>query len=79
MIQFVGGAREKARDAMRTGQAILGIVLVLAGGVWFLQGIRILPGSFMTGSRFWMIVGALLMIVGIVLLLRPGRRPAGGA
>ena len=61
---------------MRVGQAILGIVLVLAGGVWFLQGIRVLPGSFMTGSRFWMVVGALLMIAGIVLLARLGGRPA---
>ena len=61
---------------MRGGQAILGIVLVLAGGVWFLQGIRVLPGSFMTGSRFWMVVGALLMIAGIVLLARVGGRQA---
>jgi hypothetical protein len=64
---------------MRGGQAILGIVFVLAGGVWFLQGIRILPGSFMTGSKFWMVVGALLMIAGIVLLARLGRRQASGA
>ena len=54
---------------MRWGQ-LLGIVMVLAGGVWFLQGIRIIPGSFMTGSRFWMVVGALVAIVGIVLLAR---------
>jgi hypothetical protein len=64
---------------MRGGQAILGIVFVLAGGVWFLQGIRVLPGSFMTGSRFWMVVGALLMIVGIVLLARLRGRAARGA
>ncbi len=55
---------------MRLGQVILGIVLVLAGGVWFLQGIRVIPGSFMTGSRFWMVVGALIAIVGVVLLAR---------
>jgi len=55
---------------MRQGQVILGIVMVLAGGVWFLQGIRVIPGSFMTGSRFWMVVGALIAIVGVVLLAR---------
>ncbi len=27
-----------------------GIVLILVGIVWFLQGINILPGSFMTGQ-----------------------------
>ncbi len=55
---------------MRWGQPLLGTVMVLAGGVWFLQGIRIIPGSFMTGSRFWMVVGALMAIVGIVLIAR---------
>jgi hypothetical protein len=55
---------------MRWGQPLLGTVMVLAGGVWFLQGIRIIPGSFMTGSRFWMVVGALVAIVGIVLIAR---------
>jgi hypothetical protein len=79
VIQFAWESPEKARDVMRGAQAILGIVLVLAGGVWFLQGIRILPGSFMTGSKFWMVVGALLMIAGIVLLARLGRRQARGA
>jgi hypothetical protein len=55
---------------MRRGQAILGIVMVLAGGVWFLQGIRVIPGSVMTGSRFWTVVGALLVILGAALLAR---------
>jgi hypothetical protein len=64
---------------MRRGQAILGIVLLLTGGVWFLQGVRILPGSFMTGSRFWMVVGIVLAIAGIVLLTRLGGGPKTGA
>jgi hypothetical protein len=63
---------------MRRGQAILGVVLLLAGGVWFLQGVRILPGSFMTGSRFWMVVGIILAIVGIVLLARAWGAPKMG-
>jgi hypothetical protein len=57
---------------MRRGQAILGVVLLLTGGVWFLQGVRILPGSFMTGSRFWMVVGIVLAVAGLVLLARLG-------
>jgi hypothetical protein len=63
---------------MRRGQAMLGVVLLLAGGVWFLQGVRILPGSFMTGSRFWMIVGIILAIAGIVLLARASGAPRTG-
>jgi hypothetical protein len=63
---------------MRRGQAMLGVVLLLAGGVWFLQGVRILPGSFMTGSRFWMVVGIILAIAGIVLLARAWGAPKTG-
>jgi hypothetical protein len=63
---------------MRRGQAILGVVLLLTGGVWFLQGIRILPGSFMTGSRFWMVVGIILAVAGLVLLARLGGAPKSG-
>lgn len=44
-----------------------GIVLILLGGVWLLQGIGILGGSVMTGQVFWAIVGTILLLVGIVL------------
>jgi hypothetical protein len=29
---------------------IIAVLLILAIGVWFLQGINVLPGSFMTGQ-----------------------------
>ena len=61
---------------MRTARAVLGIVLLAAGGVWFLQGIRVLPGSFMTGSRFWAVTGAVVGLAGIALFLDGIRRPA---
>lgn len=32
---------------------IIAVLLILAGGVWFLQGINVLPGSFMTGQPQW--------------------------
>ena len=50
---------------MRTTLRVIGALLVLAGGVWFLQGINILPGSFMTGQIQWAIYGGLALIVGI--------------
>ena len=54
----------------------VGIVLVLLGGLWFLQGVGILTGSVMTGQTFWEIVGVILLIVGIVLcVLGVRRRP----
>ncbi len=61
---------------MRAARAVLGIVMLAVGGVWFLQGVRVLPGSFMTGSRFWMVTGALLGIAGIGVFLDSTRRPA---
>jgi len=42
-----------------------GIVLLLVGGVWTLQGLGIVGGSFMTGSKFWLAVGLLLALAGV--------------
>ena len=54
---------------MRVALNVLGIVLVLFGGIWFLQGINVLPGSFMTGQIRWAIYGGIAIVAGIVLLV----------
>lgn len=57
---------------------IVGVLFVLAGCVWFLQGINVLPGSFMTGQIKWAIYGGLLVVAGIGVLVatnRTGSRP----
>jgi hypothetical protein len=48
---------------------IVGGLMILMGGVWLLQGISILPGSFMTGQKFWAIMGAVFLVVGGLLAL----------
>jgi hypothetical protein len=53
---------------------IIGGLLILAGGVWFLQGINILPGSFMTGDPQWSINGGIAMVLGAGLLWFANRR-----
>ena len=53
---------------------ILGILFILAGGVWFLQGINVLPGSFMTGDPQWAINGVIMMAVALALFLFANRR-----
>jgi hypothetical protein len=48
---------------------ILGGLMALVGGVWLLQGVGVLPGSFMTGQPFWAVTGAILLAVGGLLIL----------
>ena len=43
--------------------------MVLMGGVWLLQGVGILPGSFMTGQTFWAVMGVIVLAVGSFLVL----------
>jgi hypothetical protein len=59
---------------MKTAVTISGILLILVGGVWFLQGINILPGSFMTGQIQWAVYGALAILVGVGLIVSGNRR-----
>jgi len=44
------------------------------GTVWILQGVNILPGSFMTGQMVWAYRGAGTAAVGLVVLLFTLRR-----
>lgn len=53
---------------------IVGVVLVLVGAVWFLQGINVLPGSFMTGQLRWAVYGGLSLAAGIALLVLGRKR-----
>ena len=53
---------------------VVSVLLVLAGFVWILQGIGVLPGSFMTGQITWAVRGAVAAAVGIVLYILAGRR-----
>ena len=53
---------------------IIGGVFVLFGAIWFLQGINVLPGSFMTGQIRWAVYGGIATAVGITLLLAADQR-----
>jgi hypothetical protein len=59
---------------MRIALNVSGVLCLLVGCVWILQGINILPGSFMTGQTKWAIYGGLLMVAGIGLLISANRR-----
>jgi hypothetical protein len=51
------------------------VLALLSGCIWFLQGINILPGSFMTGQMKWAVYGGVLVLVGIAVLIMANRRP----
>jgi hypothetical protein len=47
---------------------VMGVLMVLMGGVWILQGVNVLPGSFMTGDIQWSYRGGVLAVIGAGLL-----------
>jgi hypothetical protein len=51
--------------------------MLLTGCVWILQGINILPGSFMTGDIKWAVFGVILAALGgflVYWLNRPAKK-----
>ena len=52
-----------------------GILLAAGGTIWFLQGIGVLPGSFMSGQTKWAVYGGLAMAAGIGLFVLGRRTP----
>jgi hypothetical protein len=53
---------------MKIAFYIIAALLILTGIVWILQGLNILPGSFMTGNTHWTLAGiAVLFAAGLLL------------
>ncbi len=61
---------------MRIALNVSGVLCLLVGCVWILQGVNILPGSFMTGQPFWAGAGAVAVIVGMGLVILAMKRKA---
>jgi hypothetical protein len=59
---------------MKLTISIIAVLIFLGGLVWFLQGINVLPGSYMTGDPQWAINGAIAMAVGVVVFVFIRRR-----
>jgi membrane protein implicated in regulation of membrane protease activity len=58
---------------MRKFVNVLAILSILMGLIWILQGVNILPGSFMTGDIRWAWNGIVAVVVGILLLVLVNR------
>lgn len=57
----------------RTVLRIAGILLVVFGVLFGLQGLGFVSGSVMTGRTLWAVLGPIIAVVGIVLLVRSSR------
>lgn len=57
--------------------AVVAVAALLAGAVFALQGLRVLPSQLMYGRPEWIVIGVALMIVSGATLarLRKGRAP----
>jgi len=53
---------------MKNLLAPVGVVLVLIGVLWTLQGLDVVGGSVMSGKTLWAVIGPIVAVVGLVLI-----------
>jgi hypothetical protein len=52
---------------MKVTLMIVGIVLLVVGAIWVLQGLNLIAGGAMSGHKKWVLIGGTLAVVGVVL------------
>jgi hypothetical protein len=60
-------------NKMRIVLRIVAILLIVMGIIWILQGINVLPGSFMTGQIQWAYRGGAAAVLGLLILIFASR------
>jgi hypothetical protein len=68
--RIVASTREAA---MRIFGNIVGILLLLVGALWTLQGANVLAGSVMSGQSQWLYIGIVLIVAGLGVLFWTNR------
>jgi hypothetical protein len=63
---------------MKIALMVLGVLLVLMGAVFTLQGLGYLAGSAMTGVTLWAVVGPILVLVGLAVIVMSARNRRRG-
>ena len=56
---------------------VVGVLLVLTGILWTLQGLDVIGGSGMSGVTTWAVIGPIVAVIGLVLAVVGVRRKAG--
>ena len=52
----------------------LGVLAVVLGGLWTLQGLDIVGGSVLSGVGMWAVIGPIVAVAGLVLIAVGVRR-----
>ena len=47
----------------------LGLLGLVLGAVWTLQGLNVLRDSVMSGARIWSVIGPVVALIGLVLIV----------
>lgn len=58
----------------RSVGVVVGVVVTLMGVLFFLQGIGVVGGSFMSGTTTWSVLGPIIAVVGLALIAVSARR-----
>lgn len=53
---------------MRIAGFLVGLLLLLLGGVWMLQGSNVVLGSVMSGQPLWLFIGGAVVAAGLGLM-----------
>ncbi len=60
----------------RPVRIIIGVMVLLVGALWTLQGLGYIGGSAMSGVTLWAVIGPIVAVAGLGLALsRPRRQP----
>jgi hypothetical protein len=54
---------------MRVVWLVVGVLALIAGIIWTLQGLNVIGGSAMSGQTMWAIIGPIVGIIGLALLI----------
>jgi hypothetical protein len=53
---------------------VSGLLAVVLGGLWTLQGLDLVSGSVMSGVRIWAYIGPGVVLLGLILIVLGVRR-----
>ncbi len=59
---------------IRTILKIVSLLVIIPGIIFILQGVNILPGSYMTGDPQWAINGTIMVLIGAALFWFANRK-----